>query len=221
MRSVSTVQEGFTSLLVKRFKQEYEVDKLSFDRLTSLSYISSNTFTMKKYILSILIVVTSACSTLKVTYDYDKQAEFARYKTYGYSEDSQKLPVGDLNRDRILQAVDTELAAKGFSKSDNPDVWIDMHIKAEQKVDATATTTPTYGGPWRYGYGGGFSTTQINYHEYVEGTLFVNIVDAASEKIVWQGRATKTLDENANAEKREQNINYTVKQIFTKYPPKK
>lgn len=90
-------------------------------------------------------------------------------------------------------------------------------------MDATATSTGPgyYGDPWRYGYGGGFSTTQINYNEYIEGTLFINMVDKTTEKIVWQGRGTKTLDESAEADKREKNINYAVKQIFTKYPPKK
>jgi hypothetical protein len=166
--------------------------------------------------------VVSACSSLKVTYDYDKQADFAKYKTYAYSEDSQKLPVGDLNRNRIMSAVDAEMAAKGFSKSDSPDVLIDMHVRAEQKTEAVANTTGPgyYGGPWRYGYGGGFSTTTINYNDYIEGTLFINMVDAAKQQIVWQGRATKTLDENANAEKRDKNINSAVQQIFSKYPPK-
>lgn len=165
----------------------------------------------------------AACSSLKVSYDYDKQADFTKYKTYAFTEEALKLPVGDLNRDRILKAIETELAAKGMTKSDSPDALIDIHVKAEEKVDATATTTPTYGGYGygRYGYGGGFSTTQINYNEYIEGTLFVNMVDAAAQKIVWQGRATKTIDEDATAEKREQNINTAVKQIFTKYPPAK
>ena len=177
---------------------------------------------MKKYLPIFLIVILSACSSLKVSYDYDKQADFAKYKTYTFSEDALNLKINQLNRDRILNAIDTEMAAKGFTKTDsNPDVLVDVHVRAEQKVDATATTTPTYGygGPWRYGYGGGFSTTQINYNEYVEGTLFINLVDRATEKIAWQGRATKTLDEDASAEKREQNINTAVKQIFTKYPP--
>lgn len=170
-----------------------------------------------------LVLLATACSSLKVTSDYDGQVDFARYKTYAFSEDSQKLPVGDLNRGRILAAVEKELSAKGFTKSDNPDVLIDMHVKAQQKTEATATTTGPgyYGGPWRYGYGGGFSTTTINYNDYIEGTLFVNIVDVGAQKIVWQGRATRTLDGDANAEKREKNINYAVQQIFTKYPPKK
>ena len=178
---------------------------------------------MKKYLLIVLALSGTACSSLKVTYDYDNQAEFAKYKTYALSEDSQKMPVNDLNRNRLLAAVEKEMAAKGFSKSDNPDVLVDMHIRTEQKTEATAVTSGLgyYGGPWRYGYGGGFSTTSINYNEYIEGTLFVNLVDVAKQQIVWQGRATKTLDENASAEKREKNINYAVQQIFMRYPPKK
>lgn len=178
---------------------------------------------MKKILVIIFVIGLAACSSLKVSYDYDKQADFTKYKTYAFTEEALKLPVGDLNRDRILKAIETELAAKGMTKSDSPDALIDIHVKAEEKVDATATTTPSYGGYGygRYGYGGGFSTTQINYNEYIEGTLFVNMVDAAAQKIVWQGRATKTLDEDASAEKREQNINTAVKQIFTKYPPAK
>jgi hypothetical protein len=175
-----------------------------------------------KLITPILIVaLTVACSSLKVTYDYDKQNDFTRYKTYNFTQESLNMGINSLNRDRLLRAIETELAAKGMTKAENPDVLVDLHVKAEQKVDATATTTPTYGygGPWRYGYGGGFSTTQINYNEYIEGTLFVNMVDASTTKIVWQGRATKTIDEDASPETREKNINYAVKQIFSKYPP--
>lgn len=184
---------------------------------------------MKRILLFVLGFIVAACGpSIKVTYDYDGQADFSKYKTYAFSEDALKLPVNDLNRDRILKAIDTELAAKGFTKSDNPDVLIDLHVKAEKKTEATATTSGTgmygggmYGGPWRYGYGGGFSTTQVNYNDYIVGTLFVNMVDKATEKIVWQGRGTKTVDEDASAEKREANINAGAKMIFSKYPPAK
>lgn len=176
-----------------------------------------------KYVFFILFSIAFAsCSSLKIGSDFDSQNDFTRYKTYNFTPESLNLGINSLNRDRLLRAIETEMAAKGFSKAENPDVLIDLHVKAEQKVDATATTTPTYGygRPWRYGYGGGFSTTQINYNEYIEGALFVNMVDAASEKMVWQGRATNTIDEDATPEKREKNINYAVKQVFTKYPPK-
>jgi hypothetical protein len=180
-----------------------------------------------KWILFVVFVVSlTACSTLKVTYDFDGQADFTKYKTYTFTEDALKLPIQQLNRDRLLKAIETEMAAKGFTRSeDNPDAWIDLHVKAEEKMEATATSTPTYGygGGYygRYGYGGGFSTTHVDYNKYVEGTLFVDLVDKAVQKIVWQGRATKTLDDDISAQKRESNINYAVKQIFSNYPPKK
>jgi hypothetical protein len=170
---------------------------------------------MKK--LAIFIFAVTACSSITASYDYDKTVDFNKYKTYAYTEESKKLPVGDLNRDRLMAAVDAELAARGLTKSDSPDALIDLQVKAKERTEATATNTGgMYGG--RYGYGGGFSTTNIDYNTYVDGTLFVNLVDKASEKLVWQGRATKTLDENASPEKKETNINTAVKMIFTKYP---
>ena len=63
-------------------------------------------------------------------------------------------------------------------------------------------------------------TTTINYDSYVEGTIFVNMIDAGKNEVVWQGRGVGTIDPEASAEKREKNINYAVKQIFTTYPPK-
>jgi hypothetical protein len=178
---------------------------------------------MKKLFLVCLIAIVSACSPVTISYDYDRQADFSKYKTYAFSEDALNLQVDQLNRDRILKAVETEMAAKGFSKSDSPDVLIDLQIKAKQEVEATATNTGgMYGG--RYGYGGGYgygSTTHVNYNEYTVGSLFVNMVDKSTEKIVWQGRGSKTLDENATPTQRDTNINNGVKQIFTQYPPKK
>ncbi len=174
---------------------------------------------MNKYLYILLIAIVSGCSTVKVTFDYDKEADFAGYKTYVLSDEAKDLPVGDLNRDRVLKAVENELQLKGFTKSDNPDVIIDMHIKTQQKVTATATTTGY--GYRRYGYGGGFATTQVNYDEYTDGTLFIVFVDAEKEKIVWEGIGTKTLDENLKPDKREEAINYSIKSILDKYPPGK
>ena len=176
---------------------------------------------MKKFLVIPVLLAFVACSTVKIGYDYDKSADFSKYKTYAFSEETMKMPINQLNRDRLIKATEAEMAAKGFTKSDNPDAILDLRIKGEEVQTATATTTGGYGyGYGRWGYGGGFSTTQVNYDKYVEGSLFITLVDKATEKIVWQGTGKKTLDENASAQKKEENINYAVKQIFTNYPPK-
>ncbi len=175
-----------------------------------------------KYLLFVVMVISiTSCSSVKVAYDFDKQVDFTKFKTYAFTEDVAKLPLDDLNRGRLITAVETELAAKGFTKSDNPDVLIDIFLTAKQRTEAVANNSGGGGYYGRYGYGGGFSTTTVSYNEYTDGTLLINMVNKSTEKIAWQGRGTKTIDEDASASKREQNINYAVKQIFTNYPPKK
>ncbi len=174
---------------------------------------------MKKINFLFIVVILSSCSSIKVSYDYDKTTDFSKYKTYAYTADALKLGVDDLNRDRIIAAIDAEMATRGITKSDNSDALIDLILTAKERVEATATNTGGYYG--RYGYAGGYGgTTSINYNTYVDGTLFINVVDKTSEKIVWQGRGTKTIDEDASPKKRESNINYAVKSIFYNYPVK-
>jgi hypothetical protein len=178
-------------------------------------------------ILLFVAVIAVSCSSIRVSSDFDKQVQFAAYKTYMYTQKALELPVNQLNRDRILAAVDKELAAKGFTKVDaNPDILMDINITAKQQQSATATTSSPYGGYYGYGYGypyawgGGFSTTTINVETYLEGTLFFDMIDANKKQLVWQGRAVGTIDEEASQKKREQNINYAVKEVFRQYPPK-
>ncbi|HNV28420.1 MAG TPA: DUF4136 domain-containing protein, partial [Cyclobacteriaceae bacterium] len=167
---------------------------------------------MKKLLFFAAVLMTS-CSSVKVAYDFDKQVDFTKFKTYAFTEDVAKLPVDELNRNRIIETTEKELAGKGFTKSDNPDVLIDIFLTAKKRTEAVANTSGAggYRGYGRYGYGGGFSTTTIDYNEYIDGTLLINMVDKSTEKIAWQGRGTKTIDEDASAAKRESNINYAIK----------
>jgi hypothetical protein len=172
------------------------------------------------FTLFFIVIVVASCSSIRVTSDFDKTVQFANYKTYKFTDEALVLPINDLNKNRVIAAVESALAAKGFSKSENSDVLIDIKLKGEKIQTATANTTGTgYGYGYRYGWGGGFSTTSINYDSYLEGTLFVDMIDAAKSRLVWQGRGVGTIDEEASQAKRERNINYTVKQIFAKYPP--
>lgn len=169
--------------------------------------------------LSLLLLLLAGCTSVKVTYDFDSTADFSKYKTYAFTEDAKNFPIQELDRTRVLSAIDKQMTVKGFTKSDSPDVVIDLQVKLEQKQTATATNTGGYYGAYRYGWGGG--TTHVNVENYVDGTLFVNMIDKSTEKLVWQGRGTKTLEDHPSPEKKEQNINYAVQQIFMKYPPKK
>jgi len=175
---------------------------------------------MKKLLLFLTLAIFAvSCSSIKISSDFDKTASFNNYKTYKFTDEAMKLPVDDINRNRLIAAAETELGLKGFTKSETPDVLIDIQLKGKNVQTATANTSGGYGHGYRYGWGGGFSTTTINYDSYIEGTLFVDMIDAAKNQLVWQGRGVGTLDPEADQAKREKNNNYAMKQIFTKYPP--
>ncbi len=174
----------------------------------------------------VFAIAATSCSSVKVSTDYDKEAPFASYKTFKFSEHAEKLPVSDLNRSRLMNAIVAELNAKGMVESATPDVLIDLNIIVKEEMSATATTSGYgygpgyYGHGYGYGYGGGYSTTNIDYNKYLVGTVFIDIIDATKNQLVWQGRATKTIDEDASGKTRTSNINSGVKKVFVWYPPK-
>ncbi len=176
-----------------------------------------------KNIALVLVFLMAACTSMKTAYDFDESADFALYKTYAFTQETiDDMEIDQLNAERLMKAVEAELALKGFSPSSTPDVLVDVHIKTQQRVEAVANTT---GGGYRYGYYGyggmGMSQTTINYNEYTDGSLFISLIDAKTEKLAWQGVGSKTIAEGISPEKREQNINYAVKMILAKYPPVK
>src|SRR5205807_4106711 len=124
-------------------------------------------------------------------------------------------------------SIDTELAAKGMTKtdSDNADVLVGYQTALGQEKEYTSYNTgwgygPGWGGGW-YGYGGGMSstTTYGSTSTVYVGQLDVSMYDPAAKQLVWRGVATKTLDPKAKPEKKQKNITKAVAKLLKKYPP--
>ena len=158
----------------------------------------------------------------KVSYDYEKSANFAAFKTYAHKEGTK---VGQpLIDDRIVAAIDTQLAAKGLTKSEsNPDVFVVYHIAFDKEKDIS-TFSSGYGGygPYGWGWGGGWSggTTTTQVRDILIGTLVIDLADAKKGQLAWRGMGVKEVNTQANPEKRDKSINEAVKKIFKNYPPK-
>ena len=168
-------------------------------------------------LLSVLgFFILTSCSSVYVNTDFDKKANFATYKTYAYNKISiDKLEISDLDKKRILYALDAAMPAKGFSKSENPDVLINIFTKERERVDVYNNMGWGYGFGWGWGpnWGMGYSRTTTT----PEGTLYIDIVDAKTKELVWQGIGTGYL--TTNSEKKDERIAEFVSKILEKYPP--
>ena len=78
-----------------------------------------------KFLPLLLLFVFASCSTVRVATDYDKEANFNQYNSFAFFKPGiDKAEISDLDKKRILRAIEAELSAKGMSKSENPDFSI-------------------------------------------------------------------------------------------------
>jgi uncharacterized protein DUF4136 len=181
---------------------------------------------MQKRTMTVAIACVLASALVlaqKTSYDYDKSASFAGYKTYAQKEGTK---VGQqLIDDRIVAAIDKELAAKGLTKSEaNPDLVVVYHVAFDKEKDIS-TYSSGYGGgygPYGYGWGGGWggSTTNTTVRDILVGTMVIDMADASKKQVVWRGMGVKEVNTTANPEKRDKSINEAVKKILKNFPPK-
>jgi Domain of unknown function (DUF4136) len=164
-----------------------------------------------------LVLASASLLAQKTSFDFDKTANFAAFKTYALKDGTK---VGDpLIDDRISAAIDSQLAAKGLTKNDaKPDVTVMYHVAFDKQKDITAYSTG--GGPYAYRWGGGWGTTNVRVNEILVGTLVIDIADANKSEVVWRGMGVKEVDVQAKAEKRDKNINNAVTKILKDFPPK-
>lgn len=157
----------------------------------------------------------------KTTYDYDKTAPFAQFKTYSFKDGT---PTGNpLIDKRLVASIEMQLAAKGLVRNDTaPDVFALYHVAFDEQKDiSTYSSGPAYGGyGWGWGGGWGTTTTDVRVREITVGTLAIDLVDARKGQIAWRGLGTREIDANAKPEKRDENISKAVEKIFRNYPPK-
>jgi hypothetical protein len=184
---------------------------------------------MKKLIFMAVISVLFlfSCSTIQVMSDYDRTVDFTKYKTYsfyGWKENSDKL-LSQLDKERIEKAFAKQFAARGLEyKESGGDLIVSLYIvtKEEQQVNSTTTTTgPMWGGCYYgfgpgWGWGTGFSTTSYHVENYTVGTLICDVYDANEKKLIWEGIAKGTINENPV--NRDVTIPKHVARLMSKYP---
>ena len=168
-----------------------------------------------------LAAMPAIAEAQKTTYDFDKTAPFAQFRTYAWQKGT---PVGqELIDNRLVAAIEAQLAAKGFTKSEtSPDVYVLYHVAFDEQKDISSYSSgPMYGG-YGYGWGGGWgaTTTDVRVREILIGTLAVDIIDAKKKQVAWRGLGSKEIDTNAKPDKRDTNITKAVEKIFKNYPPK-
>jgi len=159
----------------------------------------------------VFILTLVSCASVRVSTDYDSQATFDNYKTFAfYKPGIDKVKISDLDKKRILRAIEKEMLTKGLTKSDTPDLLVNINTKTEKNVDVYNAGIGYGWGPWYGGYNRQISSS-------TNGVLYIDLINSKDKQLVWQGRGSGYLTHNV--EKKDARTQEFVTQILAKYPP--
>lgn len=174
---------------------------------------------MKILVLAaVLACALLACATTPtVNIDSDPSAQFGSYRTYSWL--GKPEGPSPLVQQRIVDAIDAQLRAKGWTQADNGDVSVAAHVATSQKHTLdTFYSGAGYGGwGWRRGWGGGMGTSTTTVRTYDVGTLVVDMFDTRNKQAIWRGTASQTVP--SSPEKVNAAIRAGIDKMFSGFPP--
>lgn len=145
-----------------------------------------------------------------VTYNALPGTNFASFHTYQWANCGGAHPNAIADTE-VKQDVDTTLSMKGFTKvapETTSDLLVCYQVAVQQERQWNAY------GMGRFGGMGQATSSTIN-----NGTLVFDVYTMANKQLVWQGRATKTIDPSGNEQKNQKNLQKGIAKLLKNFPP--
>ena len=142
--------------------------------------------------LLLAVVAAGACAATTVHSYIDRGVDLQRYRTFAWGP-SAALSTGDPRLDnneffdtRVRLQVEKALTSRDFDKttSEAPDLLVHYHASVTQEIDVR-----TLDRDYRY-------SEIASYEPYVydAGTLFVDLVDPRTNRLIWRGWYQASID---------------------------
>ena len=158
--------------------------------------------------LGLALALASSAAAAEVKVDYDTHADFTRYKTWSWrAGTAAPNPVSDK---RIREDIEARLAARGVTRVDKGGhLEVVYHAAGDSQISVD-----------KLGYKEPSFQTEATRVRYVRsGSILLDMIDAASGKVVWRGQAQEVADPTYTDVIRK--IDQVMDKLFERYPPGK
>lgn len=179
-----------------------------------------------RFLLLLAVLLLAACATgPNIRTDQDPQADFSRYQTWAFYSPIAMESSGYSTwiTSRIKDNIRREMQARGYRYDEsNPQLLVNFQGVLKDKIDVYST--PRMGYDAFYGYRRGyfypspFWDNDTMVRQYTEGTLTVDMVDAAQKRLLWTGAAIGRVSSKQTQPQRMGEIDISISQIFGQYP---
>lgn len=180
-------------------------------------------------LLAGLLLLSACASGPRVAVDRDPAVEVAQFRTFGFFS-----PLGTdrggyqtLLSERLKNAARAGLESLGYVYAEtNPDLLVNFGARTDERIEVTTfpgAVPPPYFGYYGYrsGYYGGWYgySDRTVVDQYKEGTISLDVVDAATKRLVWEGVAVGRMGRDAQKDPAA-TVTAAVNAILAKFPPR-
>lgn len=176
-------------------------------------------------LLGALVLLLAACASgPRISSEADPEADFGSYRTFGFYSPLalEKEGYATPTTERIKAAARAQMESRGYVFSTGqPDLWVNLNAYMQQKTNVTSIPTVDYN--YYYSYRARsyvavpYWRDETDVRQYTEGTLNVDLVDRAKNRLVWEGIAVGRVA-RLKPEERDARIDSAVAEIFARFP---
>lgn len=174
--------------------------------------------------VAVLALLAACASGPRVRTELDPEADFSRYRSYAFYQPLAMEESGYTTylTDRIRASVRREMDARGYVFDEaSPDLRVNFQAVVQEKTDVYSV--PRTDMQYFYSYRRRhyvavpvwYDQTQVS--QYREGTLTIDVVDAARNRLVWTGDAIGRVVQRTPQE-RSAAADQAVSAIFAQFP---
>ena len=167
----------------------------------------------------VLVVMwfVSGCAQKLANYDYNTAVAFQGFNHYRIAK-QEGVPYQSLDASRIEAAIKTALAGRyKFTEEGDSDFIVSYHLEEDRSLDRSGVS-------FGFGISSGNLGVGINTgpkaREVVAGRLVLSIIEVASDQVVWQAKATKSLKPDMKTDLRQSLIQELVAEMLSNFPPR-
>lgn len=187
---------------------------------------------LKTLVLALLGSLLAACANqVNISTDYLEDTDFSHLKTYRWYDDVYPSRTAEYrsynSSDKLMrETINRVLKQEGYRPNtlDGGEFLVNYQISAQEKMNMNSyynqpgvhggVSTGTYGTSVAIGVSGGSGPTT-----YKEGTVIIDILDAATNKVLWRAVAEGRLPKNMGLKERNDIIHELIPKMLKEFPP--
>lgn len=166
-----------------------------------------------------LAILLGSCANVSVTTNYDRAADFSKYRTYAWVPEPHDQSI----EKTIHRAVDVGLATKGCTPSTRPAFLVRARFAAKDQIAVHRHTDWAGAGTWQNHHQTGYEIWPVASHtltdvdRFTEGTVLLDFLDGESRHLIWHGEGAIVF---GTAAENVRSVEEAIGQLLKRFPPK-